>query len=98
MLRQDQFEGLAVFVAVAQGSGFSAAAVRLGISPSAVSQAVRNLENRLGFPLFNRTTRSVSLTEAGQRYFDRILPCVEVLAAATEELGENPDQRPVFCD
>lgn len=44
MLRQDQFEGLAVFVAVAQASGFSAAAVRLGISPSAVSQAVRNLE------------------------------------------------------
>ncbi|MGV6873239.1 LysR family transcriptional regulator [Pseudochelatococcus sp. B33] len=92
MLRQDQFEGLAVFVAVAQESGFSAAAVRLGISPSAVSQAVRNLEHRLGFPLFNRTTRSVSLTEAGQRYFERILPCVEELAAATEELGEHADQ------
>lgn len=92
MFRQDQFEGLAVFVAVAQESGFSAAAVRLGISPSAVSQAVRNLEHRLGFALFNRTTRSVSLTEAGQRYFDRILPCIEELAAATEELGENADQ------
>ncbi len=92
MLRQDQFEGLAVFVAVAQASGFSAAAVRLGISPSAVSQAVRNLEERLGFPLFNRTTRSVSLTEAGQRYFDRILPCIEELSAATEELDENADQ------
>jgi DNA-binding transcriptional LysR family regulator len=92
MLRQDQFEGLAVFVAVARETGFSAAAVRLGISPSAVSQTVRNLEHRLGFPLFNRTTRSVSLTEAGQRYFERILPCVEELAAATEELGEHADQ------
>lgn len=92
MLRQDQFDGLVAFVSVAQQGGFSAAAVRLGVSASAVSQAIRTLEDRLGVPLFNRTTRSVSLTEIGQRYYDRVLPYVRELAEANEELGDETER------
>ncbi|HEY4250670.1 MAG TPA: LysR family transcriptional regulator [Roseomonas sp.] len=91
-MRQDQLDGLAAFVAVAEARGFSAAAIRLGVSPSAVSQAVRVLEQRLGLVLFNRTTRSVSLTEIGQRYFERVLPAVRDLAAASEELGQEAER------
>jgi DNA-binding transcriptional LysR family regulator len=86
-MRQDQLDGLVTFLAVADASSFSAAAVRLGVSPSAVSQAIRGLELRLGTPLFNRTTRSVSLTEAGARYLARVGPAVRELTAASEELG-----------
>lgn len=92
MLRQDQFDGLVAFVTVAQQGGFSAAAVQLGVSASAISQAIRTLEDRLGVPLFNRTTRSVSLTEIGQRYYDRILPSVRELAEANEELGDETER------
>jgi DNA-binding transcriptional LysR family regulator len=68
-LRQkDALEGVAVFVAVAEARSFSEAARRLGISPSAVSQAVRTLEERLGTPLFRRSTRSLSLTDVGNDY------------------------------
>ncbi|WP_059412541.1 LysR family transcriptional regulator [Cupriavidus basilensis] len=86
---QDQLDGLATFVCVAEFSSFSAAAVRLGVSPSAVSQSVRMLEKRVGFALFNRTTRSVSLTEAGAQYLARIGPAVRELIDATEELGDQ---------
>lgn len=92
-LDQHLLDRLVTFVAVAQQRGFSAAAVELGVSPSAVSQAVRQLEARVGTPLFTRTTRSVNLTEAGERYLSRVLPAVEDVAAASEELagaGEQP--------
>lgn len=88
-MQQDQLDGLIAFVAVSQEKGFSAAAVRLGVSPSAVSQSIKQLEERLGLALFNRTTRSVGLTEAGQRYLDRILPAISELAAASEELVDS---------
>lgn len=78
-------------MAVAEEQGFSAAAVRLGVSPSAVSQSIKNLESKLGLPLFNRTTRSVSLTEIGRRYLERVLPAVRELSAASEELGSEGD-------
>lgn len=90
-MRQDQLDGLVTFVAVADTRGFSAAAVRLGVSPSAVSQAVRLLEKRVGVPLFNRTTRSVNLTEAGARFLERIRPAVQELAAASDELSDSAD-------
>lgn len=92
-LRQDQLDGLVTFVCVARMRGFSAAAIELGVSPSAVSQAVRQLEARVGAPLFARTTRSVSLTEAGERYLARVEPAVEELATASEELSAV-DARP----
>ncbi|HVJ51758.1 MAG TPA: LysR family transcriptional regulator [Aliidongia sp.] len=91
-MRQDQLDGLVAFTCVAELSSFSAAAVRLGISPSAVSQGIRSLEQRLGVPLFNRTTRSVSLTEAGARYLERVRPCVEELAFAAQEIGAAADK------
>jgi DNA-binding transcriptional LysR family regulator len=85
---QDQLEGLVTFLAVAEHHSFSAAAVRLGVSPSAVSQSIRALEHRLGVVLFNRTTRSVSLTEIGTQYLERIGPSLRDLLAASEEVGD----------
>ena len=58
---------LQAFAAVARHAGFRGAATALGVSPSSLSTAVRRLETRLSLRLFNRTTRSVTLTEAGQR-------------------------------
>jgi len=84
-VRQDQLDGLVTFLCVAEHNSFSAAAMRLGVSPSAVSQAIRTLEQRLGAPLFNRTTRSVSLTEIGAAYLDRVGPAVRELASAADE-------------
>jgi DNA-binding transcriptional LysR family regulator len=91
-LRQDQLDGIVTFIIVAEEQGFSAAAVRLGVSPSAVSQTIRNLEARVGLALFNRNTRGVSLTEAGATYFERVLPAVRELTAASEELGAALDR------
>src|SRR6478672_10985550 len=65
----DELEGMATFVAVAETRGFRAAAARLGITGSAVSQAIRRLERRLGVAIVQRTTRSVRLTEAGERLY-----------------------------
>lgn len=90
-MRHDQLDGLVVFVTVAQLQGFSAAAVRLGMSPSAVSQAIRQLENRLGVALFNRTTRSIALTDAGMRFLERAQAAVQTLMTAGDDLGNDPD-------
>jgi len=88
-MRQNELEGLVTFVAVAETGGISAAAAKLGVSPSAVSQAVRQLEKRLGATLFNRTTRSTSLSELGARYFERVRPALGELAAASAELSDG---------
>lgn len=85
---QDPLEGLTTFFAVAEQQSFSAAAVKLGVSPSAVSQSIRSLEHRLHTVLFNRTTRSVSLTEVGAQYLERIGPSLRDLLAAAEEIQE----------
>ena len=61
------FNDLAAFAAVARERSFTRAAAKLGVSPSALSQTIRNLEERLGLRLLTRTTRSVSPTEAGER-------------------------------
>jgi len=78
---------------VARRRNFRRAADDLGVTPSAVSQAVRALEARVGAALFIRTTRSVGLTEAGQRFLDRARPAFEELVAAAEaarDLGQRP--------
>jgi DNA-binding transcriptional LysR family regulator len=72
-------DGLVTFLAVADHKGFRAAARQLGVTPSAVSQSVRALELRVGAPLFSRTTRSVGLTEAGERLLAHARPAVEML-------------------
>jgi DNA-binding transcriptional LysR family regulator len=87
-MRREYLAGLTAFVAVAEKKSFTAAAAHLGISSSAVSHAVRDLEARLGLRLLNRSTRSVNLTEAGERYFARVLPALRELTQAAEGLDE----------
>src|SRR5213593_2664902 len=82
----NQLDGLLAFWKVAEHRGFTAAAAELEVSPSAVSQAIRQLEARLGVRLLNRTTRSVSLTEAGEAYLARVAPALghQVIEAGEE--------------
>jgi DNA-binding transcriptional LysR family regulator len=82
---------MTVFVAVAEARGFRAAGERLGVSASAVSQAMRRLEDRLGVVLVQRTTRSVHLTEAGERFFASVRPAMEEVRAAVAAVGELGD-------
>jgi DNA-binding transcriptional LysR family regulator len=84
----DALDGMAVFVAVAEAKGFRAAGERLGVSGSAVSQALRRLEERLGVALVQRTTRSVHLTDAGERLHAAARPALEDLRAAVAAVGE----------
>jgi DNA-binding transcriptional LysR family regulator len=67
----DRFATLSAFVAVAEQRGFASAARQLGLSPSAITRLVADLEERIGARLLQRTTRAVSLTDAGIRYFER---------------------------
>jgi DNA-binding transcriptional LysR family regulator len=76
---------VAVFVAVAEAGSFSEAARRLGISPSAASQAIRSLEERLGTSLLRRSTRSLSLTDVGTDYLLAAAPALSQLRRAAEE-------------
>ncbi|WP_196485782.1 LysR substrate-binding domain-containing protein [Burkholderia anthina] len=80
------------FVTVAELGAFARGAAQLGISPSALSQTIRSLEKRLGVRLFNRTTRSVSLTEAGERLFARMRPVFGEFDAALEEINSYRDR------
>lgn len=66
----DRFHELRAFIAVAEAGGFGKAAIRLNSSPPAITRAVAGLEDRLGVRLFNRTTRTVHLTEPGVRFLD----------------------------
>ncbi len=75
---------LAVFALVAEESSFRGAADRIGVTRSAVSQTIRKLEERLGIALVRRTTRSVSLTEAGERLLADLAPALSDLRAAVE--------------
>jgi DNA-binding transcriptional LysR family regulator len=77
---------LNAFFAVAEQRSFSGAARALGVSPSALSHAVSNLETRLTVRLFNRTTRSVALTEAGEQLLKRAEPAIADLEAALDEV------------
>jgi DNA-binding transcriptional LysR family regulator len=88
----NELDGMATFVAVAEAKGFRAAGERLGLSHSAVSQAVRRLEERLGVPLVRRTTRSVHLTEAGERLYASVRPALDEVRAAVAAVGELGDQ------
>jgi DNA-binding transcriptional LysR family regulator len=86
-VKLNQLDGLMAFWKVGQHRGFTAAAAELDVSPSALSQAIRQLEARLGARLLNRTTRSVSLTEAGEAYLARIGPAVAQVIEATEDMN-----------
>ena len=88
----DELDGMATFVAVAETKGFRAAGERVGVSHSAVSQTLRRLEERLGVPLVRRTTRSVHLTEAGERLYASVRPALDEVRAAVAAVGELGDQ------
>src|SRR5579863_1813225 len=84
---------IAAFVAVAREGSFTKAAARLGVSQSALSQTLRNLEARLGLRLLTRTTRSVAPTEAGERVLQTVAPRLEeaeAQLAALTALREKP--------
>lgn len=92
-IQRNLLDGMEAFLRVAARRSFRAAAEDLGVSPSAVSQTVRALEDRMGVALLTRTTRSVGLTEAGQRLLDDAAPAFQSLAAAYDSartLGDRP--------
>jgi len=85
----DRFHELNAFIAVVEAGGFTAAARRTGDSQSAISKAIGSLERRLGVVLFNRSTRSVTLTDQGQRYYDRAKPLLDEMDDADNELASS---------
>src|SRR5262245_46235926 len=92
-IRQRALDGVEAALSVARHRSFRRAAASLGVTPSAIGQSVRALETRIGVPLFTRTTRSVGLTEAGERFISRAKPAFEELVTAGEaarELGQRP--------
>lgn len=90
-MKLDTLDGMVVFVAVADAKNFRVAGERLGVSASAVSQALRKLEERMGMALVHRTTRSVSLSEAGERLYGAVRPAIEEVESAVVAVGELGD-------
>jgi DNA-binding transcriptional LysR family regulator len=89
---RDDLSGLRALICVAEKRGFRAAAAELRVTPSAVSQAVRALEGRVGVQLLRRTTRSVGLTEAGERFVAQVRPAMNSIGEAVEALAEFRDR------
>src|ERR1700760_1053935 len=90
MIETGLFELNAV-AAISAHRSFRAAATELGISPSALSHAIAGLEKRLGVRLINRTTRSVALSEAGERFLARVNPALREIAGAMEDVNAFRD-------
>src|ERR1700754_942149 len=84
----DDLSGLRALLAVADKRSFTAAAAMLRVTPSAVSQTVRALEQRVGVRLLQRTTRSVGLTEAGSRFIACLRPAMAAVRSAVDSLSE----------
>ena len=91
-MRRDDLNDLAAFVAVADARSFTHAAAQLGLSPSALSHAMRMLEARLGVRLLARTTRSVRATEAGERLLRTLRPAFEDIGAGLAALDGLRDR------
>lgn len=90
-MQQADFADLDAFTAVARARGFRAAAALRNVSPSSLSEAVRRLETRLGVRLLNRTTRSVTPTEAGHKLLERLSPALADVALALDEVNAFRD-------
>src|SRR6185369_6155998 len=88
-MRRGDLADLTAFLAIADHLNFRKAAERLGVTPSALSHKMRQLEERLDVRLLQRTTRSVSLTDAGMRLLGRLRPAMDQIAGALEDLGEE---------
>jgi DNA-binding transcriptional LysR family regulator len=93
-MNRGDLANLSAFVAVADQRSFRAAASRVGVTPSALSHSMRQLEERLGVRLLHRTTRSVSVTDAGLRLLEELRPAIEQIDSALEGLNQER-QRPV---
>src|SRR5262249_58772635 len=91
-MRGTRFAELSAFVAVAEHRNFTKAAAQLGVSPSTLSQTVRSFEERLGVRLLNRTTRSVALTEAGERLLVNAQPVLDGIDNAIEAVNSFRDK------
>lgn len=91
-MRGDPLDGLTVFRTVAAAKSFSVAAAQLQRAPASVSEAIKALEARMGVQLFARTTRSVALTEAGERLFARLAPAILEIEAAIDDARELSDR------
>jgi DNA-binding transcriptional LysR family regulator len=90
-MRGTEFAELTAFVAITERGNFSKAAATLGISAATLSQTIRSLEERLGVRLLNRTTRSVALTEAGERLLRRVHPALGEIGDAIESINAFRD-------
>ncbi|WP_028602432.1 LysR family transcriptional regulator [Ottowia thiooxydans] len=86
--RASDFLALSVFLAVAAHRSFRGAAIELDVTPSAISHSIKVLEQRLAVRLFNRTTRSVSLTDAGERLAVKLRPAMSSISEAMREVDE----------
>jgi DNA-binding transcriptional LysR family regulator len=91
-MQQENFNDLFAFAAVATDRSFTKAAAKIGVSPSALSHTIRNLEARLGLRLLTRTTRSVSPTEAGERLLSTVKPRFDEISAELAVLTEEREK------
>ncbi len=91
-MRRDSLDDFLTFIAVARAQSFTTAAAKLGVSQSALSYSVRMLETRLGVRLLTRTTRSVSLTESGDRLFRSIAPRFDEIESEIAALSAMRDR------
>ncbi|HEY6256240.1 MAG TPA: LysR substrate-binding domain-containing protein [Xanthobacteraceae bacterium] len=91
-MRKLGFAEMTAFVAIAERSSFAKAAVHLGLSRSALSETIRGLEDKLGVRLLNRTTRSVALTEVGERLLAELRPALASFEAALESVNMFRDK------
>jgi len=91
-MKRPDLAALNAFLAVAEAQSFVRAATRLGVARSTLSETGRQLEERLGVRLLNRTTRSVALTQAGEQLLQRLRPVLDDLAAAFESLNAFRDR------
>lgn len=89
MTRHDAFDGLSEFLSIAKHQSIRKAALELGVTPGAISQALQKLERRLAAPLFHRTTRRISLTEAGETLLAKIGPAAKLIEASFEETQQS---------
>src|SRR5438105_4320582 len=88
-MRRDSLDDFQTFIAVAEAGSFTKAAAELGVSQSAVSYSVRMLEQRLGIRLISRTTRSLSLTDAGERLLQSLSPAFSQINSEIEALTSS---------
>ena len=89
---RDELSVLSAFLTVAEERSFTRAAKRLGVSPSALSHAVRGLEERIGVRLLARTTRSVSTTDAGEQFITRLRPALGEIGGALDQIAGLRDR------